>query len=99
MNSQTTQTIAAVIQAFAAVVFLVTVVIEVVERRRQQRFREHERLVASLRNLWVQSNVAPGKVAMTHEELSGFYSQRQIDFINLKLGERGENWRYPFPRV
>jgi hypothetical protein len=100
------QTVAAIIQASAAVVFFFSVRRDVrarrLERERQLRLTEQERrdrFVGALRQLWVQSCVATFSVAMTDEELSGFYSQRQIDFFNQQLEARGETWRYPFKRV
>ena len=35
-------------------------------------------------------------IAMTDEELAGFYSQRQITFFNQQLEEMSLTWRYPF---
>ena len=106
MNAQTIQTIAAVIQAGAAVVFLFSVAYDARERKNQRRYlaalKEQERrdhIIAALHQLWVQSCVRPGNTAMTDEELSGFHSARQIEFFNSKLRERGENWSYPFERV
>lgn len=97
------QTVAAIIQAIAAVVFLFSVRWDARERRheRQRRARlaeqeRRERLVAALRQLWVQSYVASFSVAMTDEELAGFNTQRITDFINQQLEARGETWRYPF---
>jgi hypothetical protein len=99
------QTVAATIQAAAAVVFFFSVRRDVRERRHEHQRRarraeqeRRDRMVSALRQLWVQSYVGAGSVAMTDEEMSGFYSQRQIDFFNQQLEARGETWRYPFKR-
>jgi hypothetical protein len=95
MDSQTIQTIAAVIQASAAILFFWSV-------NRERRLKEQDRrdrVIAGLRGMWVQIYVNPAHAAMTHEELAGFYSPRQIEFFNKKLEELGETWRYPFKRL
>jgi hypothetical protein len=75
------QTIAAGTQAAAAILFFKTV---------QQKRRDD--IIRSLHDLWCQTPDGP-----TPEELSGCpFSQRQIDFFNSKLRERGES--FPFKR-
>jgi hypothetical protein len=97
------QTVAAIVQALAAVVFLFSVVWDARGRRheRQRRARlaeqaRKDRVVAALRHLWVQSTLTT--VSKTDEELCGFDSPRIIDFINQKLEGSGQIWRYPFKR-
>jgi hypothetical protein len=95
IDSQTIQAGAAVIQAGAALLFFWSV-------RRERRLREQDRrdrVIAGLRGMWVQIYVNSGPAEMTHEELAGFYTPRQIEFFNKKLEELGEPWRYPFKRV
>jgi hypothetical protein len=97
------QTVAAIVQAIAAAVFLCSVVWDARgrrnERQRRARLAEQERrdrFVAVLRRLWVQSTVTT--VSKTDEELSGFDSPRIVEFINQQLEVRGQTWRYPFKR-
>jgi hypothetical protein len=104
MDATTIQTIAAIIQALAALVFLGTVVYDArsrkTDRQRQAALVEQHRrdnLISALARLWRQTNTF--NISFTDEELSGFFSQRQIDFINDQLKSRGESWRYPFDRV
>jgi hypothetical protein len=98
------QTIAAVIQAAASILFFFSVRWEVRERKSQrlysEKLREQERrdqLVHGLSRLWTQT-ISP-TVSITHEELSGFHSARKIEFYNIKLNEFGESWTFPFERV
>jgi hypothetical protein len=87
------QTIAAVIQACAAILFFKTV-------RDSAKYKEQERrdnYIAGLQRLWGQSNFP--NVSMTDEELSGFPSERQIEFFNSELRKRGEKWSFPFKRI
>jgi hypothetical protein len=78
------QTIAAVVQAAAAILFFKTV---------QQKRRDD--IIRSLHGLWGHTANGP-----TPEELSGCpFSQRQVDFFNSKLRERGERWSFPFKRI
>jgi hypothetical protein len=97
------QTVAATIQAVAAVVFLFGVAWDARARRHERQHRarlaEQERrdhFVTALRQLWMQSTITTA--SKTDEELSGFYTQRIIDFINEQLEARGETWSYPFKR-
>jgi hypothetical protein len=95
MDSQTLQTVAAMIQAGAALLFFWSV-------NRERRLKEQDRrdrVIAGLRGMWVQIYVNSAHAAMTHEELAGFYTPRQIEFFNKKLEELAERWRYPFKRV
>jgi hypothetical protein len=75
------QAAAALIQAAAAILFFKTV---------QQKRRDD--IIRSLHGLWCQTADGPKP-----EELLGCpFSQRQIDFFNSKLRERGES--FPFKR-
>jgi hypothetical protein len=102
MNVETAtnvQTFAAIIQAVAAIVFLGSVAWDTRERRHERQRREQrnrDNIIAALARLWRQRYVASFTIAMTDEELAGFYSQRQITFFNQQLEERGLTWRYPF---
>jgi len=95
------QTGAALIQALAALVFLGSVVWDErarkIERNRRAKLNEQERrdrIINALFSSWQLSGSN-----MTPDELSGIFSQRQIEFFNTKLKELGENWTYPFDRV
>jgi hypothetical protein len=98
------QTIAAVIQAAASIVFFFSVSWEVRERKSQrlysEKLREQERrdqLIHGLSRLWTQTTSPT--VSITDDELSGFHSARKIEFYNMKLKEFGESWPFPFDRV
>ncbi len=72
------------------------------ERQRRANLAEQSRrdnIITSLQRLWTQRYVAAFTVAMTDEELAGFYSERQITFFNQELEKMGLTWRYPFERV
>jgi hypothetical protein len=93
------QTFAAIIQGVAAIVFLGSVAWDARERRHERQRREQtsrDNIVAALARLWRQRYVASFTIAMTDEELAGFYSERQIIFFNQQLEEMGLAWRYPF---
>lgn len=102
MNVETAtnvQTFAAIIQAVAAIVFLGSVAWDARERRHERQRREQRNrddIIAALARLWRQRYVASFTIAMTDEELAGFYSQRQITFFNQQLEEMSLTWRYPF---
>jgi hypothetical protein len=101
MSVTAIQTVAAVIQAVGALVFLGSVWWEAVQRNRERQFRarldEQERRDRIIdRLLFVWNNSANEK---TYDEIAGFYSQRQIEFFNERLKKMGENWTYPFERV
>jgi hypothetical protein len=87
------QTVAAVIQGLAATVFLISVVWDAKRRARLSEQERRDSIIRSLFSLWVSSAPSGG---MTPEEISGFFSQRQTDFINTRLKAMGENWTYPF---
>ena len=75
------QTLAAIVQAVAAAMFLWGVV--------QQR---RDALVNRLLQQWAQTTQLP---APTPWERQGApYSQRQIDYVNDRLGEAGHRWRW-----
>jgi hypothetical protein len=78
------QTIAAVIQAAAAVVFLIGVVFDA-HRRRQERRDE------LIRKLFIKWNLLAPPVR-TEEKASGIYSPRQIAFFNACLKKMGQRW-------
>src|SRR5262245_8311107 len=92
MDAQTIQTVAAVIQGVASLVFLGTVWYDAHERRKRREQDRRDKLIAALHQLWCQTNAL--KVGLTDEERSGFYSERQIDFINSELRKRGERWSF-----
>jgi Na+(H+)/acetate symporter ActP len=86
------QTVAAIIQAVAAAVFLGTVLFNVIWQRYT---REQERRYNILRVLlyeWTQSHLIEAK---SPAERAGFISFRQIDFFNKRLKEIGERWTVP----
>ena len=60
----------------------------------QKEINRRNNIISSLRQLWVQTEGI--KVGNTAEEISGFFSERQIEFFNLKLREFGEEWTIPF---
>jgi hypothetical protein len=99
MTSTVTQTIAAVIQAAAAAVFLVSVVWDAKRRARLSEQQRRDAIISALLHEW--SNVAIPGGPKTPAEIGGLFSQRQIDFFNARLKEMGEPWsyNYPFPRV
>jgi hypothetical protein len=94
MDAQTVQTIAAIIQAFASVVFCGTVIYDAHERKTRRERDRRNNLIAALHRLYGQTHAL--KVGLTDEEISGFYSGRQIEFFNSKLSEQGEKWTFPF---
>jgi hypothetical protein len=84
MIATTIQTVAAVVQAAAAILFFKTV-----------RETRRDKIIDRLHDVWCQTPDRP-----TPEELSGCpFSQRQIDFFNSKLREMGETWSFPFKRI
>jgi hypothetical protein len=92
------QTIAAVVQALAAAVFLGGVVYDVHQRK---KLREQERRDNVIKALCYQFDTAhgfPTQVnygrAVTAEEGEDLHKQR-IDFVNTRLKEMGETWTYP----
>jgi hypothetical protein len=91
------QTIAALIQATAAIVFLVSVVYDACRRAKLREQERRDGIIGALRQLWVQSNAL--NIAMTSEELSGFSSERQIKFFNSELRKIGEKWSFPYKRI
>jgi hypothetical protein len=91
------QTIAAVIQAIAAAVFLGSVVWESKRRARLAEQQRRDRIIAALHFEW--SQVATPGPPKTPAEIGGLFSERQIDFFNARLHEMGEPWSYPFPRM
>jgi hypothetical protein len=97
MDAQTIQTLTAVIQAFASIVFCGTVLYDARQRKNRRERERRDNLIGALRRLYGQSQAV--KVGMTDEELSGFYSARQIEFFNSKLREMGEKWTFPFERI
>jgi hypothetical protein len=103
MTATAIQTVAAVIQALAAVVFLGSVVWDARDRRRERERRaklnEQERrdgIINVLFSAWMHSSPQGG---MMPDEVSGIFSQRQIEYFNTRLKAMGENWTYPFERV
>jgi hypothetical protein len=92
MDAQTIQTVAAVIQGVASLVFLGTVWYDARERRKRREQDRRDKLIAALLQLWLQTNAL--KVSLTDEERCGFYSERQIEFINSELRKRGERWSF-----
>jgi hypothetical protein len=93
MTSTEIQTIAALIQAAAAVVFLVSVLYDA---SRRHWLREQERRDTLIKALQIEFIARTGS---TPEEAAGFISPRQTEFINARLNEMGVPWTYPFPRV
>jgi hypothetical protein len=89
------QTVAAVVQAVAALVFLGSVVWDAKRRARLSEQERRDAIIQSLFELWV---LTPFE-ARTAEETHRIFSQRQIDFFNSRLKEMGENWTYPFKRT
>ena len=88
MTATTIQTIAALIQALAAAVFLFGVRVDY--RRREQERRE--KLIEKLLVKWSLAQ-HPGR---TEEEAHRILSQRQIEYLNVELKAQGERWTYPF---
>jgi hypothetical protein len=85
------QTVAAIVQAVAAVVFLIGLVFDF-RRRRQER---RDALIEKLFNGWNRSTPS----GRTEYEASGIYSTRQIDFFNACLRQMGQRWTYRDPLV
>jgi hypothetical protein len=92
MTSTDIQTVAAVIQGAAAIVFLLTVVYDAYRR---SRLREQERRDALIRGFQIEFFAAHGN---TPSEAGGFFSQRQIEYFNTRLKDMGEKWTYPMPK-
>ena len=89
MTATAIQTIAAIIQAVAALVFLVGVVFDI--RRRSQERRDA--LIEKLFNRWSRSPPS----GRTEDEAHGIYSARQIAFFNACLKRMGQRWTYSDP--
>jgi hypothetical protein len=79
------QTVATIIQAMAATVFVIGVWYNY-KRRRDERL---ENIVEKLDRQWELENERTG---ITREEGHRIYSPRQIDFFNKRLRELGEPW-------
>ena len=97
MTSTEIQTIAAVVQALAAAVFLGSVVYDAYRRK---KLREQERRDSITKALCYDFDAAhgvPTKVVysreMTEAEEEDLCKQR-IDFVNTRLKEMGETWTY-----
>jgi len=97
MDATTIQVIAAVIQAIGAVVFCGTVFYDARERKKRRERERRYNLIGALDRLYRQTQGFT--VGLTDEELSGFYSDRQIAFFNSKLREQGEKWTFPFELI
>jgi hypothetical protein len=85
------QTVAAVIQAAAAILFFKTV--RDAAKLKEQTRRDN--IVHSLHDVWCRTgdNITP-------EEQSGCpFSQRQIGFFNSRIREMGETWSFLFERI
>lgn len=95
------QTVAAVVQAVAAAVFLGSVVWDAKRRARLSEQERRERIIKGLLHEWSQTALPPTESdrPKTPAEIGGIFSQRQIDFFNTRLTEMGENWTYPYKRV
>jgi hypothetical protein len=89
MTATAIQTIAAVIQAAAAFVFLLSVVYDA---RRRRRTGEQEQRDAIIKALHFEFTFQPG--GQTSSEAAGLFSSRQIEFFNTRLKELGESWTY-----
>jgi hypothetical protein len=90
------QTVAAVVQALAAAVFLGSVVFDAKRRARLREQERRDKVLDALLSVWRLSAPTGG---MTGDEAAGILSQRQIEFLNCRLAAMGENWKYPFKRV
>ena len=95
MDATTIQVIAAVIQAIGAMVFCGSVVYEAVTRAKLREQQRRYNLINLITNIW-NSTLDGG---MTLEEQCGFPSERQIEFFNSELRERGEKWTFPFKQI
>lgn len=80
------QTVAAVIQAIAAAVFLYSVVCDNSRREEERR----SALIDRLFQIW---NLTP-PTGRTPEETLGFHSPRQIRYFDACLKAMGEKWTY-----
>jgi hypothetical protein len=78
------QTVAAVIQAGAAAVFLIGVRYDYM-RRRDERL---ESIIRKLHQQW-RNEIHD---TVTVQERDGIYSPRQIDYFNKRLQELGQPW-------
>ena len=95
------QTLAAEIQAGAALVFLGTVISNFILTRRERKRRaaldeqeQRDKLINSLLYVWIETTDDK-----TQEERAGIYSPRQIEYFNKRLKAMGHNWAFPFRRV
>jgi hypothetical protein len=93
MTATDIQTIAAVIQAAAAIVFLLSVLYDAYRRN---RLGEQERRDALIRGFQIEFLSAHGN---TPSEAGDLLAPRQTEFFNTRLKEMGEQWTYPFRRV
>jgi hypothetical protein len=85
------QAVAAIIQAGAAVVFLVSVVSDAIRRAHFREQEGREQFVTACRSLFF---TRPG--GMTPEEAAGFDSPRPIELIKERLEAHGANFSYPY---
>jgi hypothetical protein len=95
-TSQEMQLIASLIQAAAAIVFMLTVVYNA---WRSYRVTEQARRDDIIRMLLAAWNMYPPE-GRTPEEAQGIpFSPRQITHFNTRLKAMGETWTFPFRRV
>jgi hypothetical protein len=93
MSAIQIQTVAAVIQAGAALIFLLTTVYNIYWHIRSREQERRDAIIKQLRTEFI------AKSGGRPDEVAGFDTQRLIDFFNNRLKEMGELWTYPFPRL
>jgi hypothetical protein len=86
MTATVIQTGAAIIQAVAAVAFLIGVCFDFYRRRQERR----DVLIEKLFKRW-NASAPPGR---TEEEAHGIYSPRQTAYFNACLKKMGQKWTY-----
>ena len=100
MNATEIQTVAAVIQATAAFVFLFSVVYDARRRRGLSEQERRDAIIGALHYEWTQTALPDAADhPKTPAEIGGLFSPRQMEFFNTRLKEIGEPWTYPFRRV
>jgi hypothetical protein len=86
MTATYIQTVAAIVQGLASIVFLCSVLWDWMAREQDRRDRIIERLL----RMWERTADQPNQ-----EELAGIFpSLRQIAFVNEQLKKHGKKWQY-----
>jgi hypothetical protein len=87
------QTGAAVVQALAAVGFLLTTVYNIYWHIRSREQERRDVIIQRLRTEFIATSGGHPT------EVAGWDTPRLIEFFNKRLKELGEPWTYPFPRL